>query len=197
MPQPNTSQVEFHPVTPDRFPNMELLFEHHGYPGQCWCMEWRMTSTVFSKTSKAGRKDAMKGLVEEGTPVGILGYLNGEVAGWCSIAPRETYWRLERSKTLKRVDAQPVWTVICFYVGKIARGQRFTLQLLHAAVDYAVSQGATIIEGYPIEPRKAENGKQLGINGWYMGAISTFKMAGFHEAAVMPNGRVVMRLEKG
>ena len=91
-------------------------------------------------------------LVCSARPVGVLAYWNSEAVGWCSIAPRENYRALERFRALPRLDDKPVGSVVCFFVDRHVRSQRVTLGLLNAAVEYARSQGATIIEGYPMKP---------------------------------------------
>ncbi len=176
--------LEFHPLTPDRWPDLVALFDHHGNPGYCWCMTWRLTSVQYKQLDSTGRRDALESLVNAGTPTGILAYEEGEPIGWCSIAPRETYPRLEKSKVLKRLDDAPVWSVACFFVKRSKRGQGVSLQLLNAAVTYARSQGARIVEGYPVEPDQSYR---------FMGAPSIFTQAGFHEAALASNGRRIMR----
>ena len=75
------SGLEFHPLTSERWPDLETLFEHHGNPGYCWCMTWRATSAQYKQLDAAGRKRALKSFVKAGTPTGILAYLKGE-AGW-------------------------------------------------------------------------------------------------------------------
>jgi GNAT superfamily N-acetyltransferase len=185
MSRPSTAPaLEFHPLTPDRWPDLVALFDHHGNPGYCWCMTWRLTSTRYSQLDSAGRRQAMASLVKAGTPTGILAYQDGEPIGWCSIAPRETYPRLEKSTVLKRLDDAPVWSVACFFVRRSKRGQGVSLQLLHAAVAYARSQGARLVEGYPVEPDQSYR---------FMGAPSIFEQAGFHEAGLASNGRRIMR----
>jgi hypothetical protein len=68
----------------------------------------------------------MEAIVEAGTPVGILGYLDGDPIGWCSVAPRETYSRLTRSRTIKRIDHKRTWSVVCFYLHRRLRGHGMT-----------------------------------------------------------------------
>jgi GNAT superfamily N-acetyltransferase len=177
-------KLKFHPLTPRRWPDLVALFDHHGNPGYCWCMTWRMTSTQYTQLDSAGRRKALESLVKAGAPTGILAYQDHEPIGWCSIASRETYPRLEKSKVLKRLDAAPVWSVACFFVKRSMRGQGVSLQLLKAAVAYARSKGARIIEGYPVEPDQSYR---------FMGAPSIFEQAGFREAAIATNGRSIMR----
>ena len=65
-----------------------------------------------------------------------------------------------------------------------------TEKLLAAAVDYAASQGAKIVEGYPIEPKKDE----VPVFYAYTGFISTFRKAGFEEALRRSESRPIMRI---
>ena len=175
---------EFHPLTSDRWPDLVELFEHHGNPGYCWCMTWRATSTEYKQLDSAGRKRALHALVKSRIPLGILAYCEGEPIGWCSIAPRETYARLEKSTTIKRVDDQPVWSVVCFFVRRDVRGRGLARQLLQAAVEYAAEQGAQIVEGYPVEP---------GQSYQFMGSPAIFKAAGFREVARAEHDRPIVR----
>jgi len=103
-----------------------------------------------------GNMKALKALVDSGEVPGILAYADGQAIGWCSVAPREVFHRLERSRTLKRIDDRPVWSVVCFFVAKPFRRQGVSTQLLKAAMDYAKGKGAKIIEGYP----SRSNGKR-------------------------------------
>jgi hypothetical protein len=56
---------------------------------------------------------------------------------------------------------------------------------LKAAVEYAGSQAAEIIEGYPVEP-----GARLYT---YMGSPSIFRAAGFQDVTPPGRSRLVMR----
>jgi GNAT superfamily N-acetyltransferase len=186
--------LKFHPLTAERWRDLVSLFAHHGNPGYCWCMIWRMPSAEYRRRDSAGRRKALGSLVKAGVPTGILGYLNGEPVGWCSVAPRETYARLESSTTLRRIDDAPTWSVVCFFVSRKVRGQGLSLELLRAAVAYAISQGAEIVEGYPVGPRRDEEGNLRPATSYrFMGSVSTFKRAGFREAVVTERGRRLMR----
>jgi GNAT superfamily N-acetyltransferase len=179
------SELGFHPVSLDRWADLEAFFEQHGNPNYCWCMRWRLKSIEFGQLNAAERRSRLGSLIQEKTPIGILAYHGGTPVGWCSIAPRETYAALERSRTLRRIDARPVWSVVCFFIDPGFRGRGLTVKLLQAAVDYAVSEGATIIEGYPVEPDQSYR---------FMGAPGVFEQVGFREVAVAKNGRPIVRL---
>jgi GNAT superfamily N-acetyltransferase len=178
------NDLEFHPVSMDRWADLIAFFEQHGNTNYCWCMRWRLKSTKFKQLTAAGRRSELASMVQANVPIGVLGYLQGQPVGWCSIAPREAYALLEGSTTLKRIDNLPTWSVVCFFVDPGLRGQGLPVKLLQAAVTYAVSLGATIIEGYPVVPDQSYR---------FMGSPSVFKQAGFREAGVAKNGRRIVR----
>lgn len=177
--------VEYHPVTVERLPDLARFSERHGRFRYCSCMRWRMPSAAYQRSTKERRIAALDNRVRDGVPVGVLVYADGDPVGWCSIAPRETYGALERYRALPRIDDEPVWSVVCFFVDSHVRRQGVTLGLLRAAVEYALSAGARIIEGYPVEP-----GARLYT---YMGSPATFRQAGFREVATTSGGRLIMR----
>jgi GNAT superfamily N-acetyltransferase len=178
------NNLEFHPVSMERWADLTAFFERHGNTNYCWCMRWRLKGAEFKRLRAAERRNKLTSMVEAKIPVGVLGYHQGKPAGWCSIAPRETYTLLEASRTLKRIDDLPVWSVVCFFVEPGLRGQGLPVKLLRAAVTYAISQGARVIEGYPVEPDQSYR---------FMGSPSVFERAGFHEVAVAKNGRRIVR----
>jgi GNAT superfamily N-acetyltransferase len=153
-------------------------------------MYWRLPNRQFQAQSGEGNRAALKDIVSEGSPVGLIAYSCSEPAGWCAIAPREEYTRLERSRVLARVDKQPVWSVPCFFVAKKYRRKGLTVTLLQAAVRYAQEQGARIVEGYPIDP-KTSVAPDVFV---YTGLVSAFIKAGFTEVARRSETRPVMRL---
>lgn len=178
-------KLEFHPVTPERLPDLACFSEQHGKFRYCSCMRWRLTSAEFRNSTKESRVAQLAGLVSGATPVGVLAYLNAHPVGWCSIAPRETYRGLERYRGLPRVDDTPVWSVVCFFVDSQVRKQRVSEGLLRAAVEYARSEGAAIVEGYPVEP-----GSGLYT---YMGSPGAFRRVGFQDVTPGDHKRRVMR----
>jgi GNAT superfamily N-acetyltransferase len=180
--------LEFRPVTPERWPDLEALFEEHGAYGGCWCMWWRLKRSEFAKQIGQGNKEALKRIVEAGEVPGLLAYADGQPVAWCSVAPRETFPALERSRTLKRVDDKPVWAIVCFFVAKSARRKGVMLKLLRAAVEYARSHGARIVEGYPVEPARTLSGAS-----GFTGIVSTFRQAGFVEVLRRSRTQPIMR----
>lgn len=183
----------FHPLTPERWDDFAAFFAQPGHQSHCWCMAWRLPGGDYNKLDDEGRKKAFQSIVESGTPTGILMYQDGQVIGWCSVAPKETYQRLVNSKTMTSIDDQPVWAVLCFVLDPSVRGQHLGAELLKAAAAYAFEEGAGIVEGYPVEPEFGKNGKPKKDPRAYMGAMSMFLEAGFEGVGRTPNDRPVMR----
>jgi len=182
-------RLEFHLLTPERWFDLEKLFGQHGACGGCWCMWWRLPHSEFMCNRGEKNKEALKNIVDSGEIPGILAYLKSQPVGWCAIAPRETFPKLERSRILKRVDDKPVWSVVCFFIAKAFRGKGVSVKLLKAAVDYATEKGAKIVEGYPVEPKKGRTPDGFA----YTGLASAFRKVGFVEVTRRSETRPIMR----
>lgn len=152
-------------------------------------MWWRLPRSQFMKQRGDENRKALKNIVESGEVSGILAYAEGEPVGWCAIAPRESYPPLERSRTLKRVDDKPVWSVVCFFVAKPYRGKGVAGRLLRSAVEHAKKNGGKIVEGYPIDPKT----KRIPNPFAYTGLVSAFRKAGFEEVLRRSKTRPIMR----
>jgi GNAT superfamily N-acetyltransferase len=183
------TDLEFYPLTAARWADLEKLFGPHGACGGCWCMWWRLKRSEFDRLKGEGNRRAFKQIVDSGEIPGILAYAGGEPVAWCAVAPREVYSALERSRTLKRVDNKPVWSVVCFFVAKSFRGNGVTGQLLKAVLEHVRKQGGTIVEAYPVDPKKDRIPDVYA----YTGLASTFRKAGFVEVLRRSETRVIMR----
>lgn len=181
--------LQIRPLTAGRWTDLENLFGDRGACGGCWCMYWRITRKEYEKQKGAGNRKAFRALVEAGKATGLLAYSGGEAVGWCAVGPRESFSKLERSRILKPVDEQPVWSITCLFVDKTHRRQGVSEALLSAATDYARSQGAGIVEGYPVEPKK-EKAPDAFV---FTGLASAFRQAGFHEVLRRSETRPIMR----
>lgn len=179
------------PLTPERWPDLEALFGPRGAVGGCWCMHWRLGRAEYDRQKGAGNRAAFEAVVEAGPAPGLLAYLASRPIGWCAVAPRDCYPTLERSRILKQVDEQPVWSVTCFFVAREVRGQGVATQLLRAAVAYAAEHGARIVEGYPVEARGAAGVPPVFA---FTGTAATFTAVGFQEVARRSPTRPIMRL---
>ncbi len=178
-----------HPLTPDRWADLERLFGERGACGGCWCMWWRLARSQFARQKGEGNRQAMRALVGSGEVPGLLAYDRERPVAWISLGPRETFSALGRSRILKPVDGEPVWSVVCFFVDQRYRERGLSIQLLEAAAEYARAQGARWLEGYPVEPRKD---RAPGIFV-FTGLVSAFRQAGFEECARRSETRPIMR----
>ncbi len=188
--QAKNLNLEFHPVTKKRWADFETLFGERGACGGCWCMLWRLTRKEFEQQKGKDNREAMKAMVESGKKPGLLAYSGKRPVAWCSVAPRESFPALERSRVLKKIDDQAVWSISCFFIHKDYRKQGLSVRILEAAVDYVRKQGGKIVEGYPVEPKK---GKTADVFAW-TGLASFFKGVGFVECARRSATRPIMRL---
>ena len=83
--------LDFHPVTPERWSDFETLFGERGACGGCWCMWWRLKRSEFEKQKGEGNKRAMKKIITSGEVPGVLAYKDGQPVAWCSVGPREVF----------------------------------------------------------------------------------------------------------
>ncbi len=182
-------ELNFHPLTRDRWPDFQRLFGERGACGGCWCMWWRLKRSQFDRQKGEANRKAMKAIVDSGEVPGILAYARDVPVGWCSVAPRMRFPVLSRSRILKEIDETPVWSVVCFFIEKDYRNKGVSARLLRAATEYVKQQGGMLLEGYPVEPKK---GKVPDAFVW-TGLASTFKKAGFVEVARRSETRPIMR----
>lgn len=181
------------PLTVDNWPDLERLFGGRGACGGCWCMWWLLPRKQYEAQKGEGNKQAMRTRIEFGEVPGLLGYLDGEPVAWCAVQPREAYPVLERSRTLARVDEQPVWSVVCLFITRKYRRKGLSVQMLHSAVEHAREHGASIVEGYPVEPRS----DRLPDAFAWTGIVAAYRQAGFVEVARRSETRPIMRYVVG
>jgi len=183
------SDFDFRPLTPENWRDFETLFGPKGACAGCWCMWWRLKRSEWEKQKGDRNKQAMHEIVRSGEIPGILAYRKDEPVAWCSIAPREAFPVLQRSRVLKPIDNKPVWAVVCFFVAKPFRRKGVTIRLLQAAIEHAGAHGAKIMEGYPIDTKNDHYPEAFAGTGLY----SAFKKAGFEECARRSETRPIMR----
>ena len=185
----NWLQLGWFPLTIDRWPDFENLFGERGACGGCWCMLWRLKRSEFERQKGEGNRRAMKAIVDSGQVPGILGYIDQIPVAWCSVAPREAYSYLERSRILKKIDDEPVWSISCFFVHKNHRGKSVSTCMAAATVEYVQQRGGNLVEAYPVEPKQ---GRTEPAFAW-TGLASAFRKAGYSECARRSETRPIMR----
>jgi len=112
------NDIEIFPLTRDQWSDLETLFGERGACGGCWCMWWRLTRSEFERQKGKANKQALKVIVNSGEIPGLLTYSKDKPIAWCSVAPKEHFPALGRSRILQQVDNTPVWSIVCFFVAK-------------------------------------------------------------------------------
>jgi len=183
------------PLTPARWDDLQTIFDARGcsVARSCWCMYYRVSGkgayTRPSDDQRSRSRAALKDLAARDPPPGLIGYRGRTPVGWISLGPREDYAKLVRSPTMKPVDAQRVWSIVCFVVPSQYRGQGVARALLAGAVEYARARGVRLLEGYPVDKRAPG-----APDAPWFGSKSMFDEAGFTEVARRKPARPVVRL---
>jgi GNAT superfamily N-acetyltransferase len=187
--------IDVVPATPDRWDDVVTILGGNGDRG-CWCQAPRGIAVGYGKGEPGARREALRAQLEDEPPAGMLAYVDGEVAGWCGFGPRPRLPRLERSKTIPRIDDLPVWSILCFNVRVGYRRRGVAAALLDGVVEYARRSGAPGLEAYPIDPE----GGRVDVSFGYVGVTPMFEKAGFRRVVETASHsdrrpRILMRLE--
>ena len=179
------ANITIEPATADRFDDAQRALSGGGDGHGCQCQWWMITNAEWQKTSQEQRESLLRDEIEAGPPPALIAYVDGEAAGWVRIGPRTTQVRIGRTRNFTDATQEPwdddsVWSVSCFVVRKEHRNQGLNAKLLDAAIDYARTSGARVIEAYPLD---LDAGKKIPVNDLFHGVLSTFEEAGFREVA--------------
>ena len=175
---------EAHPAKKERWPDLVELFDRP-IVRTCFCMYYRKSGDTGAGSEN---RRAMKALVDEGAVPGLIGYEDGVPEAWVSLGPRDDYLKLRRSPIMKPVDDRPVWSIVCFFVDRNARGRGLSEKMLRAAVRYARSFGVRLLEAYPVDKDGPSDPDSM-----FFGAKSMYDRAGFKEVARRKPTRPVVR----
>lgn len=183
-------------ATADRWDDVQRALTGGGDGANCQCIWPIVRNKVWADTTAAERTQMLRDEISAGPPPGVIAYVDGAAAGWIRIGPRTRQQRILNTRMI--VDATPValdddsvWAVTCFVVRREHRGTGLNRALLQAAVDYARSSGARLVEGYPVDTA----GEKQRSNDLFHGTLSTFLSAGFAETTPLKPGRALVTLE--
>lgn len=169
--------IDVIPATADKFDDVATILSPKMNGLGCWCLYYRLNSSDYRHIIGQERFDYVRELLSETPPPGLLAYVDGEPAGWCGMGPRRDMGRLERSRTIPKVDDTPVWSIVCFTVRAGYRRQGLTRVLLDGAIDFATEYGAVGLEAYPIEV----GNQRVPSYASYVGNTTMFAEAGFRK----------------
>jgi GNAT superfamily N-acetyltransferase len=193
----SSGALEVHPLTPERWGDLERLFGPSGGYSNCWCSFQRVTGREYAagcENRGAGNRALLRRLTDEGRRPGLIGYRDGVPVGWVSVGPRTEFGRMLRSPVLKlsreeAADAS-VWSIVCFFLPRANRGRGIGPELLEAAVAFARAAGARAVEGYPVDTR----GRRVDSGSVFTGTLEMFARAGFATVHERVPGRPMVRL---
>lgn len=193
------SQFTWRPANLASNEDVAAVFDTSG-ASKCRCQGLKVPGWIWRDTNQEQRDAAQleqTGCGTDGPTSGLIGYVDGEPAGWVAIEPRENYPRVwSRKKSWMRMDPEleGVWSVTCFVVRKGFRRQGVTYELAAATVEYGRRVGATILEGYPTEQPP---GKTVIWDEASVGLLQIFIEAGYDVTASPTLRRRVVRHRLG
>lgn len=182
-------------ATTDRWDDLQHALTGGGDGASCQCIWPVLRNKDWNETTLPQRTEMLRAEIDEGPPPGIIAYVDGDAAGWIRIGPRARQARIPNTRmiaaaTTEPLDDESVWAVTCFVVRREYRGKGLNGELLRAAVDYARSSGARLIEGYPVDT----DGAKMPSNDLYHGTAHTFLSAGFERSAELKPGRTLVTM---
>ena len=191
-----TEALTIHPLTAERWPDLEDLFSpQRGANSGCWCMWPRVSGADYKAMDREGRKHAFRSIVTAGPPPGLLAYDEGKAIGWCAVGPRVSVARFQSAKTSRpvagpdEIDVGRSYAITCFFIRTGYRKRGLTKRLAEAAIDFARVNGAAAVEVCAIDPEKP-----LTWGEGFVGVASVFAALGFREVARRSPRRPLMRL---
>jgi len=184
------------PATPDRWDDVQRALTGGGEGSWCQCAWPVLPASEWRDPSVAERKERLRSELDARPAPGLVAYVDGAAAGWVRVGPRPVQRRVLRSRIVTQGSQEPrddpsVWAVTCFSVRKEHRRQGVVGALLAAAVEHASRNGARMVEAYPLDTSLA----RASTNELFVGTLSTFLRAGFHEVARPTSRRAVVALD--
>jgi GNAT superfamily N-acetyltransferase len=156
-------------------------------PDSCWCQRFR-------RHDEPDNRAALRHEIGTSTvPIGLIGYVDTEPAGWTRVVPRHTMPGVQNNRALRRLlnDDPTAWWVTCFAVRPDHRGAGVGVALLLAAVDHAREHAGTVLDGHPVDVGRLR--ATPSASAVFTGTRSMFAAAGFEEIGRTYPSRPVMR----
>ena len=186
-----TDEVVTESVDASTWDELQTVFGTKGDPAGCWCQWFKLSRSDWEAARREDTQALLHAQVEAGSP-GVIARIDGEPVGWAAVEPFSAYPALGRSPITRRKEGDPddVWAVTCFVVRLEYRKRGVARALLAGAVEHARERGATVVEGYPVDP---EVRPSLSAAERYHGTVSLFRAGGFEEVRRPSATRAIMR----
>ena len=193
--------ISVRPANEASWDDLRAVFGTRGPGATCWCQRYKLArGEAFKHVPREVRAARLREQADCGGPgpaSGLVAYADGQPAGWCAVEPRPAYGGLVRNSSRPvwmgrdedRAD-DSVWAVTCFLVRAGFRKQGVGRALAPAAVDFARSNGARALEGYPMTSTTTALLEEL-----HVGTVGMFAAAGLTELSRPTLRRAVMRID--
>jgi hypothetical protein len=90
-------ELSIEPVTRSNWNKLVQLFGERGACGNCWCMYFRLKKADFQEGKINDiNKHALKEIIFDDRPAGLMAIYDGQPIAWCAFAPREDFIKLEK-----------------------------------------------------------------------------------------------------
>ena len=185
--------ITVQPVSEALFDDVQKVFGATGQAARCQCQGYRLGWYAQHSDDVQGRRELLRDQVTEG--YGLVGHLDGEPVGWCSLAPRSDYTHLRQTTWKGRdedKDDAGIWAVTCFLTRAGFRRQGVSRALAAGTIDLARDHGARAVEAYPMKPAP---GKDVSWGDLHVGALSAFLAAGYRIVHAPSLRRTVVRFD--
>lgn len=194
---PDSPTLAFRAATQDVFDDLETMLGPKRRPDAiaCWCLTHRLGAREAAALDAPARRQTVFDSCGRRPEPGILAYdSTGEVVGWAAVAKRCDIAALADHAAFPPMGGGDPWTIYCLRTRGGRRRRGIGQQLLRGAIDFAVDNGADVVDAYPVDP----DGRVSPIFA-YPGVRRMFEREGFvadGPAAAVPGGpkRVAMRL---
>lgn len=184
-------------MTPARFGELATVFGRRGNnPSWCWCRLFLGPADIRTADGKPDNREELRQEIDSSTlPPGLIASVDGVPLGWSRIGPRATFPRVLGNRTLAKIlpNDPGAWWVTCFAVDAHSRGRGIGEALLAGVVQFARENGATAVEGHPVDVDNLEADRVSG-SALYTGTLAMFAAVGFDEIGRTYRTRPVMRL---
>jgi GNAT superfamily N-acetyltransferase len=184
-------KIKLEPLTLNNWDMFEELMGEKGGCGGCWCMLFRLPYKEFKANKPGGNKMFMHEIVSQTRPTGLMAVYENKAIGWMALAPREDYTKIEKARSLKRIDDKPVWSITCFFVKKEFRKMGISQMMIKAVIAYAKKNNIETLEAYPAIPYD----DKMPAPFLWIGVLSSFKKNGFKVVQQNGKSRAMVRKE--
>jgi GNAT superfamily N-acetyltransferase len=171
-------------AAPEHEAGLLALFEATGSP--CYCRFWHFDDTNNAWLARCAdapeqNRAELTAALRNGSVEarGVVALDDGEVVGWCKVAPADSVPKLYARRLYKSLpclsgDRSGVYVVGCSLVHQRYRHRGVATALVEGAVRLATAAGARVLEAFPRRPTEPVADEEL-----WTGPMSAFTKNGF------------------